>query len=184
MPSAPRRRADLHQVLDRRPVKGPFADLYQSRPGNPGAALTDPATDCLQPAVSADQRLLAMVCTNGQTQSAVLAVASFYPATLSLGPSIVLVIGQCRIAFVFARRQDRRVPRPRHAGRRFPAVDGSLDPLNRADAQAGHLGPGPRRDVCTCVALVPNRSTVESENRPTVVVEFYLYARFQDRSKK
>lgn len=42
----------------------------------------------------ADQRLLAMVCTNGQTQSAVLAVASFYLAMLSLGPSTVLVIGQ------------------------------------------------------------------------------------------
>jgi Tol biopolymer transport system component len=61
----------------------------QSRPGTPGVALTDPEADCLQPAVSPDQRLLAMVCTNGQ-----ISVASFYPATTSLGPPAVLARGQ------------------------------------------------------------------------------------------
>lgn len=66
----------------------------QSRPGSPGTALTDPEANCLQPALSADGHLLAMVCTNGQPLSAQLVVASFYPATPSLGPSTVLAKGQ------------------------------------------------------------------------------------------
>ncbi len=67
---------------------------YQARPGSPGTPLTDPAEDCLQPAVSADERQVAMVCTNGQTQSAELTTASFYRNTPSLGPATVLVRGQ------------------------------------------------------------------------------------------
>jgi len=66
----------------------------QSRPGSPGAALTDPEADCLQPALNAGSHLLAMVCTNGQPLSAQLVVAAFYPAALSLGPPAVLVKGQ------------------------------------------------------------------------------------------
>jgi Tol biopolymer transport system component len=65
----------------------------QSRPGSPGTALTDPEADCLQPALTAGN-LLAMVCTNGQPMSAQLVVANFYPATLSLGPQVILVKGQ------------------------------------------------------------------------------------------
>jgi Tol biopolymer transport system component len=67
---------------------------YQARPGSPGTALTDPASDCLQPAVSPDEREVSMVCTNGQPQFTELRSASFYPSTLSLGPSTVLVTGQ------------------------------------------------------------------------------------------
>ncbi len=67
---------------------------YQARPGRPGTRLTDPAEDCLQPAVSADERQVAMVCTNGQPQTAELTTASFYRTTLSLGPATVLVRGQ------------------------------------------------------------------------------------------
>lgn len=66
----------------------------QPRPGSPGVALTDPEADCLQPAVSADGHLLAMVCTNGQPLAAQLVVAAVYPANLSLGPPAVLVKGQ------------------------------------------------------------------------------------------
>jgi Tol biopolymer transport system component len=66
----------------------------QLQPGSPGVALTDLEADCLQPAVSGDDRLLAMVCTNGQPLSAQLVVAAFYPATLSLGRAAVLVNGQ------------------------------------------------------------------------------------------
>jgi Tol biopolymer transport system component len=64
---------------------------YQSRPGSPGVALTDPAAGCLQPALSADEHLLAMVCTNGQAQAPDLVTANFYPATFSLGSPSVLV---------------------------------------------------------------------------------------------
>ncbi|MHB8587312.1 MAG: TolB family protein [Candidatus Dormibacteraceae bacterium] len=67
---------------------------YQARPGGPGTALTDPAADCLQPTLSSDERQVAMVCTNGQAQSADLVVAQFFPSTLSLGASTVLVRGQ------------------------------------------------------------------------------------------
>ncbi|MHB8614279.1 MAG: TolB family protein [Candidatus Dormibacteraceae bacterium] len=67
---------------------------YQARPGSPGTALTDAASDCLQPSVSPDERQMAMVCTNGQWQSAELRAATFYPSTLSLGPSTVLVSGR------------------------------------------------------------------------------------------
>jgi Tol biopolymer transport system component len=66
----------------------------QSRPGSPGTALTDPEADCLQPALAAGGRLLAMVCTNGEPASAQLVVAAFDPATLTRGPQSVLVKGQ------------------------------------------------------------------------------------------
>ena len=67
---------------------------FQARPGTAGVALTDPEAGCLQPASSADERLLAMVCTHGQPIAAEVAVASFFPNTHSLGPSAVLVRGQ------------------------------------------------------------------------------------------
>jgi Tol biopolymer transport system component len=66
----------------------------QARPGSAGVALTKPETNCLQPAVSSDQKLLAMVCTNGQTESADLQVAPFDPSALALGAPAVLVTGQ------------------------------------------------------------------------------------------
>ena len=66
----------------------------QNRPGSPGIALTDPESDCLQPAITPDGRLLAMVCTNGQPLSAQLVVAPFYPATSSIGAPAVLIKGQ------------------------------------------------------------------------------------------
>jgi len=67
---------------------------YQARPGLLGTALTDPAADCLQPAVSPDERQVAMVCTNGQPQSAELTIAPLFAGTLSLGAKTVLVRGQ------------------------------------------------------------------------------------------
>jgi len=75
---------------------------YQARPGSPGTALTDLAADCLQPAVSSDERQLAMVCTAGQTQSAELRTALIFPSRLSLGPSTVGVRGQLVASPYFA----------------------------------------------------------------------------------
>src|SRR4030088_228610 len=66
---------------------------FQARPGSVGVALTDPAADCLQPALSADEHLLAMVCTNGASASDLVA-ATFLPATFSLGAPNVLLKGQ------------------------------------------------------------------------------------------
>ena len=67
---------------------------FQARPGVTGVALTDPEAGCLQPAMSADERLLAMVCTHGQPLAAEIVVASFYATTNSLGPTAVLAGGQ------------------------------------------------------------------------------------------
>jgi TolB protein len=75
---------------------------YEARPGSAGTPLTDPAEDCLQPAVSSDERQVAMVCTHGQAQSAELTTATFLRATLSLGPSSVLVRGQLAASPAFA----------------------------------------------------------------------------------
>lgn len=65
----------------------------QGRPGSTGAALTDPSLDCGQPAVSADQMQIAMICRKGQTQTAELDVASFDASTLKLGQPTTLVSG-------------------------------------------------------------------------------------------
>jgi Tol biopolymer transport system component len=67
---------------------------YQSRPGSSGTALTDPESGCLQPAMSADEHMLAMVCTHGQPMGAEVSIASFYAATHTLGPTAVLARGQ------------------------------------------------------------------------------------------
>jgi len=67
---------------------------FQARPGTTGVALTDPEAGCLQPAISADEHLLAMVCTHGQALATEVAIASFYPATHTLGPTAVLARGQ------------------------------------------------------------------------------------------
>ncbi|MGH7765008.1 MAG: TolB family protein [Candidatus Dormibacteraceae bacterium] len=66
----------------------------QTRPGSVGVALTDPALDCAQAAISADQKHLAMVCSKGQNLSAELDVATFDPATFAVGAPAALVTGQ------------------------------------------------------------------------------------------
>jgi Tol biopolymer transport system component len=66
----------------------------QSRPGMAGVALTKPEADCLEPALSPDQKLLAMICTNGSTEGAELEVASFDRSTVAVGPMGVVVRGQ------------------------------------------------------------------------------------------
>jgi len=76
--------------------------LFQARPGSLGVALTDPSADCLQPALSPDERQLAMVCTHGQSETAELTVAGFYRATLSLGPATVLARGRLAASPAFA----------------------------------------------------------------------------------
>ena len=66
----------------------------QRRAGSAGLALTAPQLGCGSPAVSPDGRLIAMVCTKGSNQSAELDVATFDPATLTLGSPATLVSGQ------------------------------------------------------------------------------------------
>lgn len=66
----------------------------QIQPGTAGVALTPPDLDCLQPAVSVDQRLIAMVCRKGSTQSAELDTSAFSAASGAPGPMTTVVSGQ------------------------------------------------------------------------------------------
>lgn len=66
----------------------------QGRAGSQGVALTDPDLDCGQPAISADEKHIATVCTRGQAQTAELDVASFDGTALRLGAPTTLVSGQ------------------------------------------------------------------------------------------
>ncbi|HET7339753.1 MAG TPA: hypothetical protein VFK22_09405 [Candidatus Dormibacteraeota bacterium] len=66
----------------------------QRRPGSTGTALTTPDLGCGEPAVSPDEKSIAMVCNKGSNQSADLDVASFDEATLTLGTPSALVVGQ------------------------------------------------------------------------------------------
>jgi Tol biopolymer transport system component len=66
----------------------------QAHPGSAGVALTDPEAGCLQPALSPDEHLIAMVCTGGQPLGGQISVAAFYAATASLGPPAALARGQ------------------------------------------------------------------------------------------
>ncbi len=74
----------------------------QSRPRTSGQALTTPELGCSQPALSADEELIAMICTKGSNQSAELDVATFDPATLTMGSPATLVSRQLVTAPVFS----------------------------------------------------------------------------------
>jgi Tol biopolymer transport system component len=65
----------------------------QTRPRAAGQALTPPELDCGQAVLSADEKLLAMVCAKGSNQFSDLDVATFDPATLTLGSPATLVSG-------------------------------------------------------------------------------------------
>jgi len=66
----------------------------QRRPGTPGVALTTPEAGCGQPAVSPDEKLIAMVCTRGSSTAGELDVASFDGVNLTLGSPATLVTGR------------------------------------------------------------------------------------------
>jgi Tol biopolymer transport system component len=65
----------------------------QKRPRSAGQALTAPELGCGQPALSPDEKLIAMVCTRGSTTSAELDVASFDNKALAIGSPATLVSG-------------------------------------------------------------------------------------------
>jgi Tol biopolymer transport system component len=66
----------------------------QRRAGSTGLALTPPDLGCSQPAISPDEKSIAMVCNKGSNQSAELDVASFDSTSLTLGPPTTLVSDQ------------------------------------------------------------------------------------------
>jgi Tol biopolymer transport system component len=66
----------------------------QRRAQSQGVALTTPEMGCGAPAVSPDEKLIAMVCTKGSNTSAELDVASFDAGDLTLGSPATLVSGR------------------------------------------------------------------------------------------
>jgi Tol biopolymer transport system component len=66
----------------------------QRRAGTTGVALTAPDLGCGQPAISPDEKSVAMVCNRGSNQTAELDVATFDATSLTLGPPTTLVGGQ------------------------------------------------------------------------------------------
>jgi len=67
---------------------------FQRRPGSPGVALTAPEAGCGQPAVSPDEKLVAMVCTRGSNTAAELEIASIDGVNVTLGSPATLVTGR------------------------------------------------------------------------------------------
>lgn len=66
----------------------------QRHAGTEGVALTTPDLGCSQPALSRDEKSIAMVCNKGSNQTTELDVASFDESTLTLGTPSTLVGGQ------------------------------------------------------------------------------------------
>jgi Tol biopolymer transport system component len=65
----------------------------QARPRSQGIALSPKDVNCVQPAVSPDQKSIAMVCTRGQTQSTELDVAAYDATAATLGSLTTIVKG-------------------------------------------------------------------------------------------
>ena len=74
----------------------------QRRAGSTGQGLTAPELGCGQPALSPDEKMLAMVCTKGSSQSAELDVATLDATSLALGSPATLVGGQLLASPVFS----------------------------------------------------------------------------------
>jgi Tol biopolymer transport system component len=66
----------------------------QRRAGSAGLALTAPELGCGAPAVSPDEKLIAMVCNKGSNQAAELDVATFDASNLTMGSPATLVSGR------------------------------------------------------------------------------------------
>src|SRR5947208_311122 len=92
--SPARRRAALHQYSIDDSFQVHAQVWIQKRPGSAGQALTAPELGCGQPAVSPDEKMLAMVCSKGSNQSVELDVASLDATSLTLGSPATLVSGQ------------------------------------------------------------------------------------------
>jgi Tol biopolymer transport system component len=66
----------------------------QRRAGSPGQALTTLEGGCGSPAVSPDEKLIAMICSKNSNQSAELDLATFDPSNLTIGSPATVVSGR------------------------------------------------------------------------------------------
>jgi len=72
------------------------------RPRAGGTPLTKPEEDCAQPALSPDEKSIAMVCRHGELQATELVVATFDASNATLGPASVLVQGRLSASPAFS----------------------------------------------------------------------------------
>lgn len=114
----------------------------QARPGTAGQALTAPELGCGQPALSPDEKSIAMVCTKGSNQAAELDVASFDAATLSVGSPATVVANQMVASPAFS-------PDGKMVAYLAPAVPGGQFQLWTVDSS----GPTSVRDITTDLGL-------------------------------
>jgi Tol biopolymer transport system component len=75
---------------------------FTPRPRAGGTPLTRPEEDCAQPALSPDERSIAMVCRHGEQQATELVIAPFDAPNGSLGAETVLVQGQLSASPTFS----------------------------------------------------------------------------------
>lgn len=75
---------------------------FVSAPRQAGRALTQPEVNCAQPALSPDQKTLAMICWHDQLQSTDLVMAPLDKANMTLGPEAVPVHGELSASPVFS----------------------------------------------------------------------------------
>ena len=73
-----------------------------TRAGAAGSPLTQPTDDCAQPALSTDQKSIAMICRHGELQSTQLVLATFDPVTYTLGSETILMQGQLAASPTFS----------------------------------------------------------------------------------
>ena len=73
-----------------------------SHAGAVGVALTQPDEDCGQPALSTDNKSIAMICRHGQLQSTQLVMASFDSTAGTIGSETILVQGQLAASPAFS----------------------------------------------------------------------------------
>ena len=117
---------------------------YQKRAGTDGQALTPPELGCEQPTLSADEKLLAMVCTRGSNVAAELDVATFDSATLTLGSPATLVNNQLIASPAFS-------PDGKMIAYLAPSSVGGQFQLWTVDSS----GPASVRDITTDLGLDP-----------------------------
>ena len=75
---------------------------FVSRPGQVGTALTAADENCFQPALSPNEKTLAMICRHAELQSTDLVIAQLDQIGQTIGPETVLVHGQLSASPVFS----------------------------------------------------------------------------------
>lgn len=115
---------------------------YQARAQSQGQALTAPELGCGKPAISPDEKVIAMVCDKGSRQGADLDIATFDESSLALGSPATLVSNQLVTSPAFS-------PDGKTIAYLAPARAGAQFQLWTVDSR----GPSSVRDITTDLGL-------------------------------